>query len=252
MRGWGKWIGLLIGYTFFGFFGALIGFAVGAMFDSRSKFEWDESFTGENYFNASHAYQQSRTGDFASSLLVLTAAVMKADGRVLKTELEYVKQFYSRQFGEEKTKALIFTLRDILKQPLQTREIAHQIRYQMQYHSRLQLLHYLFGIADADKNITEAELRVIGQIAGYLGVSQADLASIKAMFIRQTDSDYKILEIEQSVSDEEVKKAYRAMAKKYHPDKVSHLGPEVKKQAEGKFRMVQEAYENIKKARGLS
>jgi DnaJ like chaperone protein len=60
------------------------------------------------------------------------------------------------------------------------------------------------------------------------------------------------LEIEQSVSDEEVKKAYRAMAKKYHPDKVSHLGPEVKKQAEGKFRMVQEAYENIKKARGLS
>jgi DnaJ like chaperone protein len=72
------------------------------------------------------------------------------------------------------------------------------------------------------------------------------------MFVRETGGDYKILEVTPDASDSEVKKAYRKMAMKYHPDKVSHLGQDVKKQAEEKFRKVQEAYENIKKARGFS
>lgn len=252
MKGWGKWIGALIGFAMFNFIGGFVGYIIGSLFDRRSEAEWDENFTSRQRYSGQQAYRQTATGDFAASLLVLTAAVMKADGKVLKSELEYVRQFYIQQFGEIKTRQQMKALRDILKQPMDTRNIAHQIRYQMQYASRLQLLHYLFGIALADGNISESEVSTIQRIAGFLGISLADFESIKAMFVRQTGSDYKILEVTQDASDDELKQAYRKMAKKYHPDKVHHLGEDVKKQAEEKFRKVQEAYENLKKVRGFS
>ena len=252
MRGWGKWIGAMIGFGAFGFFGAMIGFLIGSMFDNRSALEWDERFTGSgSSYRGDEAYRRSSSGDFAASLLVLTAAVMKADGKVLKSELNYVKQFYVRQFGEAKTKQQLRALKDLLEKPLDVRQISHQIRYQMQYHSRLQLLHYLFGIALADERISDSELNLIHRITGFLGINNADFESIKAMFVKDTGADYKILEVTPDATNDELKKAYRKMAKKYHPDKVNHLGPEVKKQAEEKFRQVQMAYENLKKQRGF-
>jgi len=252
MRGWFKWILALFGFSMFGFFGAIIGFSIGSMLDSRASVDWDERFTSSSAHSTSQAYQRSSQGDFPSSLLVLTAAVMRADGKVMKSELEYVKQFYTRQFGVEKTRQQMTTLKRLLKETINVRDISHQIRYQMQYHSRLQLLHYLFGIAGADDQISDSEISEIQRIAGFLGLSQADYLSIKAMFVRETGGDFKILEISPDASNEEVKKAYRKMAKKYHPDKVAQLGTDVKKQAEEKFRKVQEAYENIKKQRGFS
>jgi len=69
------------------------------------------------------------------------------------------------------------------------------------------------------------------------------------MFVRDSKSDYKVLEISSDATDEEVKKAYRKMANKYHPDKVSHLGDELQKLAEEKFKSVNDAYQTIKKQR---
>ncbi|MFT6165523.1 MAG: DnaJ like chaperone protein [Vicingaceae bacterium] len=251
MKGWAKWIGALIGFSFFKFPGAILGFIVGSLFDRRGSVEWDEQFSRDRY-TGQQAYQRTATGDFSASLLVLTAAVMKADGKILKSELEYVKRFYTQQFGEAKTKEQMRTLRDLLKSPIDARTVGHQIRYQMQYASRLQLLHYMFGIAKADGHISDSEVSAIQRIAGFLGISVADFQSIKAMFVRETGGDFKILEITQDATDDEIKKAYRKMAMKYHPDKVNHLGEEVKVQAEDKFKKVQEAYENIKKVRGFS
>lgn len=252
MKGWSKWIGALIGFSIFSFPGAIIGFAIGSMLDSRSTMTWDERFTNSSSYTGRTAYQQSRTGDFAASLLVLTAAVMKADGKVLKSELDYVKQFYRGQFGEQTTRDQMKALRDLLKENIDVRSIAHAIRYQMAYHSRLQLLHYLFGIAKADGQISSEEENEVRKIAGFLGISSPDYASIKAMFIRETGGDYKILEISPDASPDEIKSAYRKMAKKYHPDKVATLGEEVRAKAEEKFKEVQDAYENLKKARGFS
>jgi DnaJ like chaperone protein len=71
--------------------------------------------------------------------------------------------------------------------------------------------------------------------------------------MKHVDRDwaYKSLEIEPSATDEEIKKAYRRMAKKYHPDKVNELGEDVKKSATEKFRSINEAYESLKKQRGF-
>ena len=122
----------------------------------------------------------------------------------------------------------------------------------MNISARLQLLHYLFGISKADGHVSKQETDMIEDIASYMGLSDADFHSIRAMYFRDTNSDYEILEITKQATDEEVKKAYRKMAVKYHPDKVSSLGEEVQKAAKEKFQKVQQAYENIKKERGIS
>jgi DnaJ like chaperone protein len=127
-----------------------------------------------------------------------------------------------------------------------------QIAGNMDYSSRLQLMHLLFGVSMADGGVTPQEESVIEKISSFLGISSSDFLSIKNMFIPDTDALYKILEIDSSASDEEVKKAYRRMAMKYHPDKVSHLGDDIKKSAGQKFRKVNEAYQKIKKERNLT
>ena len=71
------------------------------------------------------------------------------------------------------------------------------------------------------------------------------------MFYKSTNGAYKILEINASATDDEVKKAYRKMAVKYHPDKVQHLGDDFQKMAEDKFKTLNEAYQQINKERGL-
>jgi len=114
------------------------------------------------------------------------------------------------------------------------------------------MIHFLFGIAAADGSVSESENQVIQKISGYMRITDSDFQSIRAMFVSQTDASYKILEIEPTSSDEDVKKAYRRMAMKYHPDKVSHLGDDFRKVAQEKFRKVQNAYDQIKKERGLN
>ena len=122
----------------------------------------------------------------------------------------------------------------------------------MDHPSRLELMHVLFGLSASDGEIHPEEVRVIHTISGYLNISNKDYESIKAIFIKDIDSTYKILEIDPSVSDNDVKKAYRKMAVKYHPDKVAHLGKEIQKTAEEKFKAVSDAYSEIKKQRKMS
>ncbi|HYW95515.1 MAG TPA: TerB family tellurite resistance protein, partial [Bacteroidales bacterium] len=183
--------------------------------------------------------------------LVLVAAVMKADGKVVRSELDYVKAYFVTNFGEGAASEAIMMLRDLLKQDINIREVSDQIRSRLDYSSRLQMLHFLFGIANADGSIPANELNTLKLIAGYLGLSSRDTDSIMSMFIENTETSYKILGIAREASDEEVKKAYRSMAMKYHPDKVSYLGEDFKAAANNKFQKVNEAYDKIKKERGL-
>jgi DnaJ like chaperone protein len=238
----GKWLGGGLGFVMGGPIGGLLGFLVGSMID------------GTTVHTSTYTAGTARTsqGDFGMSLLVLVAAVMKVDGKIVRSELDYVKQFFVRQFGQESARQALLMLKDILKQEIPVREVCSQIRGNMDYSSRLQLLHLLFNISLADSSIHHSEIEIIEKIADYLGVASNDFLSIKNMFIAETDSSYKILEIKPSSSNVEVKKAYRRMAMKYHPDKVSHLGEDFRKTADEKFKKVNEAYEKIKKERNMN
>ncbi len=243
MAKFGKWVGLGLGWALGGPIGGILGLAVGSIFDSGKS-----DVTGQSR----GVREKTLRGDYAASLLVLIAAVMKADGRVMKSELDYVRRYFVSRFGEETASEAVVMLRDILKQEIPLRDVTHQLSQRLDYSYRLEMLHFLFGIASADGSVSDPENNVINKISGYMGISDSDFQSIRAMFVSQTDASYKILEIESTSSDDDLKKAYRRMAMKYHPDKVSHLGEDFKKVAHEKFRKVQEAYDQVKKERGLN
>jgi len=232
------WGGL--GWVLGGPIGAIIGYSMAGMSTQQA--------SSSNYFE-SNRYPKTQPGDFIISLLVLFASVMKADSRMLKSELDYVKEFLSKEFSKKQVHDFMILFKDILKQDYPLKDVCRQIARSMDHPSRLELIHILFGLSLADGNIHSDEEKLIHTISNYLNINQNDFSSIKAMFVKNFESDYKILEIPPDSSDEEVKKAYRKMAVKYHPDKVNHLGEEVKSLAEEKFKMVNEAYSNIKKAR---
>ena len=244
MAKFGKWIGGGLGWAVGGPIGAIFGFVVGSIIDGSTSAVQPSRTTGYS--------GRTTTGGYVMSLLVLVAAVMKADGRVLKSELDYVKKFLVHNFGEASAHEGIKLLRDILKQTIPVNEVCRQIKQNMNSSARLQLLHFLFGIAQADGKVDEQERKLIEHISQQMGIGNNDFSSIQAMFVRDTGADYKILEIEPAASNEELKKAYRRMAMKYHPDKVSHLGEDFQKAAHKKFQMVNRAYENIKKERKIA
>jgi DnaJ like chaperone protein len=262
LANYGKWLGGALGWAVGGPIGGALGFFMGMMFDDKSLSKNDqERVTGEAGRTGYQRYNTS-PADFAASLLVLSAAIMKSDGRVLKSELNFVRDFFVKNFGEAAADEQMLVLREVLKQDLNTRQVCEQIRYHMEHPNRLLLLQYLFGIALADGEMEPAEVQTLRTIAHYMGISNKDFESLLAMFsgaggrarrgtARPINEAYTILEIAESVDDAEVKRAYRRMATKYHPDKNRGVGETHQKMAEEKFIKVQEAYEQIKEARGI-
>ena len=240
MAGWQKWLWGSIGWSLGGPIGAILAYSLASMADGNSQ-------------TYRQAYQNKSTqpGDFGAALLILFATVMKADGVQSKSELEYVKKFFVNQFGKTHAQERMQLFKEILKQDYSTAQVCAQIKSNMDHATRLQLLHILFGLSQADGHVHPDEVKVIGTISRYLGISQKDFESIQAMFYKDTAAAYKILEISPDATNTEMKKAYRKMATKFHPDKVHHLGEEFQKMAEGKFKSLNDAYQQIKKERGI-
>jgi DnaJ like chaperone protein len=237
------WGGL--GWAMGGPVGAILGVAFAAITDKMQQ----PQRRGTTYRRS--PIPRTTSVDFMASLLVLMADVMKADDKKLKSELDYVKSFLSQQFDDEDTKNYILLFREILKQNYSLKQVSLQIQRSMDHPSRLELIHMLFGLSTADGHIHPKEVERIELIARYLNINPNDLSSIKAMFVKSTTSAYEILEIDKFATNDEVKKAFRKMAKKYHPDKVTHLGEELQNSAEEKFKKVNKAYKEIKLERGL-
>ncbi len=242
-----KWFAALLGYIFFRFPGGILGFILGSLLDSSS------IKTSGSFKNIFSEGEKVTPADFELNLLSLSSIVIKADGSVNQTELDYVRRYFVSAYGKERANATFRTFNEIIKnRDVSAQRVCMYINQHTRYPSRLQILHFLFGIANADGNVSKAEANQIQQIAQFLRIQLRDFESIKAMFFRTGDHAYKILEIEKTASDSEVKKAFRTMAKKYHPDKLQHMDEVYKKGAEEKFREVQKAYDQIKKERGIS
>lgn len=264
-----KWIGGLLGWAAFGPLGGLIGYLLGSAVENGLN---TMIISGGSPFNGTGGSQSGPTGgtggygtgrtggytateqrnSFMVSLLVLSSAVIRADGKFLQSELDYVRRFIISNFGAQAESEGMRILNELNAKDIDIYSVGGQISRNMNYSQRLQLFHYLADLANADGNVCKQEKDVLEAIAAAIGLASSDAASILAMFSQAKESAYTVLEIEPSATDDEVKKAYRRLAMKYHPDKVSQLGPDVQKAAEAKFKKIQEAYETIKKERGIN
>ena len=196
---------------------------------------------------------------FELNLLSLCSLVIKANGTVTQAELDFVRAQFVRLYGKERANAVFRSFNELIKgRELDATRIAIYVRVRTTYETRLQILYFLFGIAESDGVISEEEVRQIRQIAYHFAINHTDFESIKAMFgSSQNDNNphnttpnaltkaYAILGLQPNATAEEVKQAYRNMAKKYHPDRVITEDAAIKKGAEEKFKQVQEAYELI-------
>ena len=228
-----KWIWGGLGWAVLGPMGAILGFALGSMSSQNQ------------------SYSQTRGGDFLSVLLVLFAAVMKADGVQKKSELEYIKRFFVNQIGITNTRKLMQIFKKILEQDIPLEDVCKQVRQKMDKASRLQVLHVLFGLSQSDGDVHPEEIKVIYNISNLLGISDVEYKSLESMFKEDLESAYTVLGVSKDSTDMEIKKAYRKMANKYHPDKTAHLGDDFKEISQEKFKSVSEAYNKIKKDRNI-
>lgn len=268
----GKWIGGLLGFVAFGPLGALAGVILGSLFDESAAFmerqygEADEERqrTGGGGFapGAGDSAAGQRNG-FLFSLLVMASYIIRADGRVMHSEMEYVRQFLRRNFGEtavgEGEQILLRLFEEAKRQDASSpdgfrrtiRDCGAQIAYSLSYGDRLQLLAFLAEIAKSDGNVCPAEIAALYEVAGAMGMADSEVDSMLNLRGDSLDEAYKVLEISPSATDDEVRAAYRRLAVKHHPDKVATCGEDIRRAANEKFQRINEAKERIYKARGM-
>lgn len=269
-----KWIGGFLGFITTGsILGALAGYALGALFeggldavnepyDGYNNREYDDNDAYRRYQEARQ--QQSYEGQrnsFRFSLLVLAAYIIRADGRVMHSEMEVLRNFLRQNFGEQAVSQgedIVKKLFERQKQEgtgyrMTIRSACQQIAANMAYSQRLQLVNFLVMIAQADGSVVDAEISALREVAAMLGISSADVESMLNLRSAKDNLEaaYKVLAISPSATDDEVKAAYRQMALKHHPDRVATLGEDVRKAAEKKFQEINDAKDKIYKARGI-
>ena len=240
-----------LGFVLGGPIGAALAIVITSMTDSAKALPGSSNEPSEESSHKSG--RDTRASDVKISLLVLIACVMKVDGHVRKSELELVKRFLVRNYGEQGALEALQILKSLLEQDIDPMAVAAQIAQNINYSTRLELLHFLFDLANTDGDFAASELQMIERISGGLKISAADYRALAALYQKTKDPNwaYAALEIEPGATNEEVKKAYRRMAMKYHPDKVAGAGEEMRDKATEKFRAVNEAYEHIKSSRGM-
>ena len=236
--GLGKWIVGALGWAMFGPLGGILGYYIASQAEKAAE------------ANDEQQRIQGQRNSFLMSLLVLSAAVIKADGKTTSQELSTLRSFFARNFGPQAGNEAEEIVKDLLSKDFNLYEVCTQVRSCMDYSQRLQLYHYLVSLGACD-GLHQREIDILETIATYIGLSKSEVDSIFAQFRPSNDSNYKILEISPNATNDEVKKAYRKMAVKYHPDKVATLGEDVQKAAEEKFKAVNQAYEAICKERGI-
>lgn len=277
-----KWIGGFLGLLSGGPIGALAGFVLGALFDTVNN---DDGFAGEgigaDYRNGGAGFTGDSTGygggydrseqtanagtrnGFLFSLLTLASYIIRADGKIMHSEMETVRAFLRLNFGEaavEDGNRIMLRLFEQQKQmeaqqPGSYRqtilECCMQIAAVMTLEQRLQLLSFLTGIAKADGHVAPEEIAALREIAQNLRLSEAELNSMLGLGSTSLKDAYAVLEISENATDEEVKAAYKRMVVKHHPDRVASLGEDIRAAAEKKMREINEARDLIFKARGI-
>lgn len=263
--GTAKWIGGIVGFMAGGPLGALAGYALGSLFEQSSNSDaYNDSDYQRSYRESQQTtYDTGQQNSFRFALLVMASYIIKADGKVMHSEMEYVRRFLRTNFGESAMREGEQILLNLFEQRKQMdqqnplafkntiRQCGAQIAANLSYEERLQLLSFLATIAKADNHVCDAEIAALKEVAACMGMQEKEVDSLLNLGGNTLEAAYKVLEIAPEATDAEVRAAYRKLALQHHPDRVATLGEDVKRAAEEKFKEINEAKERVYKARGM-
>ena len=233
MSNYAKWIGGGLGWMYGGPIGAFFGYQIG-------------KYISSNF--------QSKETSFEISLLILSAIVVKVDGKIQKEELECVRRFFIQSFGGTKADRYFKVFNEVKNKPFPSvRSVCLEINKHVNHKTRLQIVHFLFSIAHSDGVVDTKEIDIIKKISNYFWISDYDFNSIEAMFSKNKNIDnaYDILGVSKKSTNEDIKKSYRKMVKKYHPDRLNNVSEDVIEMAKIKFQSVKDAYDRIRSERNF-
>ncbi len=233
MNQYAKWIGGGLGWMYGGPIGAFLGYQLG-------------KYISKGF--------QSKETSFELSLLILSAIVVKADGKIQKSELDCVRRFFVQSFGKLKSDKYFQIFNDVKHKDFPSvRSVCIEINKHVNHKTRLQIIHFLFSIAHSDGHVDIKEINIIKKISKYFWISEYDFSSIEAMFSKEKNIDnaYDILGVSKTASDDQIKTVYRKMVKKYHPDRLTGVSEDIVKMAKEKFQSVKDAYDKIRQQRGI-
>lgn len=267
-----KWIGGVLGFIISGGspLAALAGYALGSLFDGGSVvmdsggYDYGQQGYGRSY-GPSQQMDVGQRNSFLFSLLVLASYIIRADNKVMHSEMELLRRFLRTNFGEqavtegnEIVNKLFQKQKEMdSQQPGAYRNIVmqscQQIAANMTYEQRLQLLAFLAEIVKADGVVDGNEVQALRDVAQAMRLSPSEVDSLLNLSDSSTslEAAYKVLGVSPDATDDEVRKAYRTLALKHHPDRVATLGEDVRKAAEKKFQEINAAKDLVFKARGM-
>jgi DnaJ like chaperone protein len=228
-------------------------------------------FSGGVSSKSSSNQSKASIEQFLDALMKVSSHVMKEkqENYAKKSELEILKRFLDRNFNVEQNNYALKKLQQYLGYNYSLNEIfsSCSILRLYDYSTKIFVMNICFSLASADGVIDEKENRLLYQIANWLHINQNDFINLNRRFNnlnsryedysqnysfgKNISSHYKTLGVTEKSSDQEIKKAYREKAKLFHPDKYANRSEAERKNAEAKFKEINNAYEEICKEKNI-
>ncbi|HEY0261957.1 MAG TPA: DnaJ domain-containing protein [Chitinophagales bacterium] len=226
-----KWLGAGLGFVVSGSpLGAVIGFGAGKLIEK-----------GED----KHFYSTANTSDFEVNILQLAVAVIHTEKGVTHSEINFVRDFWKAQFGEDFLDEKMNVFNHLLQKNYDTKKACVDLYNASEIATRHQVIYFLFDLAECDKPLSEKEFSMIANIAGWLNINRIDFAKIEQSRRPKVLTVFDILEVKETDSIAHIKSKYRKLVLQFHPDKHPNLSDAERKKMEQKLREIQDAYQEI-------
>lgn len=221
---------------------------------------WGFSYWMQRKISTYEASQTESHNRFVWLLVQILINIAKIDGTVSKEEISTIHRFFQYNLRYDQTR--MYWVKELVKEAVSSTQsmevLLQEFRDSFAYEPRLILLELIYQILYTKTEVPDAELKIASDIAAYLQISEYDKRTIEAKYKygrqQQTtrtsggmEQYYAILGLEPGADEDSIKKAYRKLSMKYHPDKVNHLGEEFRSVAEEKMKEINAAYDILMK-----
>lgn len=212
--------------------------------------------------------------DLLGDIMYLIQYVSFSDGDISNKEKKYVIERSSTYFREKQ----ILEIEERLNEPFEYDEkkvakLKVRLGNNYTFPQKRRIMYLLIGLTVSDSFLDDDEKNAVYEIADGIGFPRVFVERIYAMHHFTTMESYKnhekeraeqakrtfskeeaallILDLDNSAEEDDIKSAYRNLAKQYHPDMLLKADEQLKSISEEQFHRLQQAYEFLKDKRGI-